>query len=297
MHHQLKLLLGYAELNVVSFDVHTRTEMQTFGRSVPYSVMSYHKKGEAKLRIKDVTYRIEPGTVVYIPSNVEHDHYKTSCEETVFIWWHFTYEIAKMVDVLKLFHIPYIFKLKDSAHFENVFEQLRNSSAHSKTLPSEILKQAKALELLYILLDNAVSEEEIIDSPAENFLGILTKIVQHPERPLSLRQMAKELHMHPTYVCNRFKELFGKSPIQAHKELKIQKAQKLLQTTELSITEISQMLGFSEIQNFTRLFKSRVNVSPLAYRSIYKNAVRMTTGGLLDEIRPAGQLASAWRQL
>jgi AraC family transcriptional regulator, arabinose operon regulatory protein len=131
----------------------------------------------------------------------------------------------------------------------------------------------------------------------DNFLGMLTKIVQYPERALSLRQMAKELHMHPTYVCNRFKDLFGTSPIQAQKELKIQKAQKLLQTTELSITEISQILGFSEIQNFTRLFKSRVHVSPLAYRSIYKNTARLTNGGLTDEIRPAGQLASAWRQL
>lgn len=46
--NQLKFLLGHAELKVLEFDAHTRTEMKQFGRCVPYSIMSYHKTGEAK---------------------------------------------------------------------------------------------------------------------------------------------------------------------------------------------------------------------------------------------------------
>ncbi|MBW7454356.1 AraC family transcriptional regulator [Paenibacillus sepulcri] len=274
--NQLKYLLGHAELKVLDFNIHTRTEMKTFGRSLPCTMMSYHKKGEARLSVNGSTYNIVPGTVVYIPPNVRHDHYKTSHEETVFLWWHFNYEIANIVDVLKLFQIPHTFKLRDSDRFENVFRQFRDLTDHSGILPSTILKQAKAMELLYLLLDNAVSGDEVFaDPPAVNFLGILAKIVQHPERPISLQQLADELHMHPTYICNRFKELFGKSPIQAQKELKIQKAQTLLQTTELSVTEISQMLGFSEIQNFSRLFKTYIHVSPLEYRAVYKKMQRV----------------------
>ena len=268
---QLKFLLGHAELKVLEFDTHTRTEMKQFGRCVPYAIMSYHKTGEAKLRIDDTVHHIGPGTVVYIPPNVEHDHYKCTPEATVFLWWHFDYKIANLVDVLQLFHIPQTFKLKNNDQFEYVFQQFMDSTQDAKILPSTVLKQAKAMELLYILLDNAISEEDaFIDTPSENFIDVLAKIVRHPERPLSLQQLAAEMHMHPTYICNRFKELFGKSPIQTQKELKIRKAQTLLQTTELSVTEISELLGFNEIQHFSRLFKSYIRVSPLEYRSIYK---------------------------
>jgi AraC family transcriptional regulator of arabinose operon len=270
MDDRLNLLLSNAELKVGTFDIQARRELQTFKRSIPFCIMSYHKKGRAMLRIGGQIHTIEPGTVVYIPPNVEHDHYKTTNEETVFLWWHFTYQIADMVDVLNLFQIPYTFKLKNSEHFEQVFLQFMESTKQSHPLPSTILKQAKALEMLYILLNNTISENDtFIDAPADSFLSILAKIVQYPERPLSLQMLSQELHMHPTYICNRFKELFGKSPIQTQKELKIGKAKTLLMTTEMSITEISEALGFTEIQNFTRLFKTYTSVSPLQYRTFY----------------------------
>jgi transcriptional regulator GlxA family with amidase domain len=47
---------------------------------------------------------------------------------------------------------------------------------------------------------------------------------------------------------------------------RIQRAQQLLDTTDLSITEIALETGFSEISHFTRTFKRGVGVSPHAYR-------------------------------
>ncbi|WP_274363133.1 helix-turn-helix domain-containing protein [Paenibacillus thermotolerans] len=272
MDEQLDFLLNSADLNVVEFDIHRRKEMKTFGRTLPYHVMSYHKEGHAKLRVGNETLSIEPGTVVYIPAHLEHDHYKDSQEETVFLRWHFTYEIAGVMDVMKMFQIPYTFKLQDKEHFEEVFLQFKQSTSTSGFLPRSVLKQAKALELLYILLDNALSQkqEEPDKLSSKTFVGILARIIQQPENPVSLQGLAEGMHMHPTYICNRFKELFGKSPMQMQREMRIQRAKALLQSGMLSVTEISNALGFSEIQNFSRLFKSYVGVSPKQYRDLQK---------------------------
>lgn len=263
-------LLRNAQLEITDFDIHVRKEMKTFKRTVPSYIVSYHKKGEAKLRIGNETYDIQPGSVVYIPPHVEHDHFKTTFDETVFLWWHFTYKIAGVFDALRIFSIPYVFPLSNKEEFENVFHQLKNVIHDGKPL-SPILKQAKALELLYMLLNDALKEYRP-DAASDTFARLLMKIIQQPKTKLSLKQLSDEFHMHPTYISNRFKELFGKTPIQAHKEIRIHQAKTLLETSDLTVTEISAETGFSEVQNFTRLFKSYVGCSPMQYRSMRRKA-------------------------
>ena len=49
--------------------------------------------------------------------------------------------------------------------------------------------------------------------------------------------------------------------------MKIDEARSLLRETDLSVTEIAAMLGFSELKYFCALFKRLVGVTPMTYRS------------------------------
>ncbi|WP_404810029.1 helix-turn-helix domain-containing protein [Metabacillus halosaccharovorans] len=99
-------------------------------------------------------------------------------------------------------------------------------------------------------------------------------MIQSSDGELTLKELSEKYHLHPTYISNRFKELFGKSPIQIHKEVRINKSKTLLNSTEMSITDIAYSLGFSGIPNFTRLFKSYVGISPTQYRNMSKEKTR-----------------------
>lgn len=268
MNDPLKMLMKQAKLEIIEFGIDRHVNMKTFHRTLPFHVMSFHKTGKANLRIGEQIFTILPGTVVYIPSNVEHDHYQENFEETAFLWWHFHFHIAGVMDVMKMFQIPIIFTLQDSEKFETIFREYYDLENHNIEFPSIILIQAKALELFYILIDNATKQKEsyFLLNNSETFLTILLRIIQNPIMPLSLKQLSKELHMHPTYICNRFKELFGKSPMQMQREAKIHKAKMLLCNREMTVSEISNMLGFSQVQNFTRLFKTYVGLSPSQFR-------------------------------
>ncbi|SDW98211.1 AraC family transcriptional regulator [Paenibacillus sp. CF384] len=271
MSDSLSDLLRHAELQIIQFDVHRRDEMKTLNRTLPFYVMSYLKSGSAKLRIDGEEMELEPGTVAFIPPNVAHDHYKDTSDPTEFLWWHFTFEIEGVMDVMNMFQIPFVFHLQDHVYFEKVFmEFMESADARMHSLPRSILTRAKSLELLYIILNSALRQKNAQKDVAKSdvFLDMLTRVVQSPEEPLTLQQMADELHMHPTYVSNRFKELFGKSPLQVQREMRIQKAKTLLETSDLSVTEISQRLGYSELQNFTRLFKSYVGIAPTQFREL-----------------------------
>jgi AraC family transcriptional regulator, transcriptional activator of pobA len=49
----------------------------------------------------------------------------------------------------------------------------------------------------------------------------------------------------------------------------IDKAKELLSTTSLTVSEIAYALGFEQIQSFSKLFKTKTNVSPLEFRQSF----------------------------
>ena len=270
MHPIIDYLLQSAELTIVEFDIHERKEMKTFNRTLPSYVMSYIKKGEAKLRIKDEVYHLAPGTVVIIPPHIKHDHYKETNDETIFLWCHFTYEIGSALDVLKIFNLPITFKLQNPEMFERVFVDFVEITDSQDFLIKTILKKAKSYEILYLLLENIMrSQEKVFEQDhSKGFISMLTQIVKNPEKEVSLKELSNQFHLHPTYISNRFKELFGKSPIQIQRELKIDRAKKLLRSTEMSVTEIAHEVGYMVVPGFTRLFKNYVGISPTQYRNM-----------------------------
>lgn len=270
---ELTHLLKNAELDVILFGVHTRTDMNYRNRAfTSHYMMSYHKSGFAKLRVDDDVYTISPGSVIFIPPHLAHDQYKENNEEAVILWWHFTFKVEKVLDVLTLFDIPYIYTLKHGERFEAVFDQFMQCTQSSNALPVTILQKAKSLELLYLLLDEALEGKapSAAGESSESFLSMLCKIVQHPDKSVSLKDWADDMHMNPTYVSTRFRELFGQSPIQLQRRLRIEKAKALLVIDrQMSVTQIAESLGFTEAGNFTRLFKKYTGVSPLQYRELH----------------------------
>jgi AraC family transcriptional regulator, arabinose operon regulatory protein len=154
--------------------------------------------------------------------------------------------------------------------FERVFVDFVEITDSQDFLIKTILKKAKSYEILYLLLENIMrSQERVFEQDhSKGFISMLTQIVKNPEKEVSLKELSNQFHLHPTYISNRFKELFGKSPIQIQRELKIDRAKKLLRSTEMTVTEIANEVGFTVVPGFTRLFKNYVGISPTQYRNM-----------------------------
>ena len=271
----LTSLLAAAELKVLMFDNHRLRAIDYRNRVLrDYYMMTYVRSGSAKLRVGEHVYVISPGTVIFIPPGLTHDQYKDSDEETEFLWWHFTFKIQNVIDVLPFLRIPYIYPLRDHRRFEAVFDELmRTQDPSERLLPTVLLQKAKSLELLYVLLDNAIglADSAQPDLPPAGFLSVLLRIATAPEAPLTLADLARELHMNPTYVSNRFKEMFGQSPILLQREMKIAKAKAMLENGDRTVAEVGAAVGFQDVQSFTRLFKKYAGITPGQYRRLFAN--------------------------
>ncbi|MFD2937681.1 helix-turn-helix domain-containing protein [Spirosoma flavum] len=90
---------------------------------------------------------------------------------------------------------------------------------------------------------------------------------QDAELPLPTVQFfADALNVSPAYLSDMLRILTGQNTQQHIHHALIEKAKRLLLTTSLSINETAFQLGFEYPQYFSRLFKSKTGLSPVAFR-------------------------------
>ena len=95
-------------------------------------------------------------------------------------------------------------------------------------------------------------------------------IDQHFKETLTLDQLAEEAHMNKFYLSHAFKQEFGVSPINYLISCRIEESKYLLAETDLSMSQIAQLLGFSSLSYFSQVFRRTQAVSPKEYRQHLK---------------------------
>lgn len=108
------------------------------------------------------------------------------------------------------------------------------------------------LEKLENILDDCFDNDHLIDK------GLPTA-----------QQIASLLNVSTNYLGSLLKSLTGQTTQQHIHNKLIEEAKKRLSTTTLSVSEIAYELGFEHPQSFSKLFKTKTNLSPLAFRQTF----------------------------
>lgn len=87
---------------------------------------------------------------------------------------------------------------------------------------------------------------------------------------VSIDDISKELHMSRSAFQKRFIQFFGASPVEYRTEKRLKKAKLLLETTDMPIKEVSDLLGFYDTAYFYKVFKKVYSITPKEYRKSKK---------------------------
>ncbi|WP_025144238.1 AraC family transcriptional regulator [Pedobacter jeongneungensis] len=85
----------------------------------------------------------------------------------------------------------------------------------------------------------------------------------------TVNDLAAELNLSPDYLSSLLKVTTGQSTQQHIHYKLIERAKEKLSTTTFTISEIAYQLGFGHPQSFSKLFKSKTNLSPIAFRQSF----------------------------
>jgi YesN/AraC family two-component response regulator len=239
----------------------------------------YMRAGERFYFIKERSYRVKRGNLVLIPPNVLHKTMQSESpnHERILITFKQSFMAGfcdeLVPDVLRIFEDGPILHL--AAHelnmVETIMEKMLWEQKHEKPDAGAYIKVL--LSELLLLINRHIRDSDLKNKIAEHPTTLHRKvsdIVRHINenfhQPLSLKLLAAHFHISSFYLCRIYKEVTGFTVIEYVNQLRVQEAQKLLKTSRMSVTEITEKVGFESSTHFGRIFKSLCSMSPLQYR-------------------------------
>lgn len=83
----------------------------------------------------------------------------------------------------------------------------------------------------------------------------------------SVEQLSKNIYMSTSQLQRKLIALTGHSPNQFIRVLRVQKAKKLLKTTNESINNIAALCGFTDASYFGKVFRQECGMTAQEYRN------------------------------
>ena len=137
----------------------------------------------------------------------------------------------------------------------------------------QMIKNTLEAFLIMLVRDFLYSESNKDNSGSEienNMKNVYQYISEHYSENITLDNLCFIFGTNKTSLCRDFKKSYGLTILEHVHVLRIDKAKKLLRQNDLSVTEISDMLGFVSVHYFCRLFKKRTGLSPTMYQKSVK---------------------------
>lgn len=100
--------------------------------------------------------------------------------------------------------------------------------------------------------------------------GFIQLVEETYRQHVKVEDLAHRLGISVSHLNGTCRELAGQPALQIMHERQLLEAKRLLTYTSMTIYEMSELLGFSDPTNFTRLFRRRVGISPKAFRDRLK---------------------------
>jgi two-component system response regulator YesN len=97
-------------------------------------------------------------------------------------------------------------------------------------------------------------------------------IHENYHKPLDLAMVSNHVSLNYAYFSNLFKKNVGKGFAEYLRDVRLDKARRLLADTEHKIVEVADMVGYESYKSFTRAFRDAMNMQPTEYRQLAKRS-------------------------
>jgi two-component system response regulator YesN len=96
-------------------------------------------------------------------------------------------------------------------------------------------------------------------------------IREHSEQKFSLNEIAGALYVNGNYLARVFKRETGHTLLWYHNSIRCERAKQLLSDTDLSVSEVSEAVGFVSPAHFSHVFRKITGFAPSSWRECPKN--------------------------
>ena len=239
------------------------------GEKHSYWELTYVDKGELLTTIDGVSYHLKQGDLIFYAPMQFHTQstFKKISSSYLTINFKMNFNHADLL-------CNKIFSLKRDSYFivTKLIEELSNDNLYSNDLSLCYLKQ---LIIQMLRLNNSHFHSKPtthMQQTYENELlnDILLYIDDNIYEKISVSTLCDHFCISTSMLHSLFRKNMNNTAKNYINELKLSKSKELIRNSTHTLSEISEMLGFSSIHYFSKKFKSYFNISPTEYsKSIY----------------------------
>lgn len=239
------------------------------GEKHSYWELTYVDKGELLTTIDGVSYHLKQGDLIFYAPMQFHTQSTFEKISSSYLTINFKMNFNH-ADLL----CNKIFSLKRDSYFivTKLIEELSNDNLYSNDLSLCYLKQ---LIIQMLRLDNSHFHSKPtthMQQTYENELlnDILLYIDDNIYEKISVSTLCDHFCISTSMLHSLFRKNMNNTAKNYINELKLSKSKELIRNSTHTLSEISEMLGFSSIHYFSKKFKLYFNISPTEYsKSIY----------------------------
>ena len=132
--------------------------------------------------------------------------------------------------------------------------------------PVDYEEFGSCIDRLRVSLFERERPQEPEQAEGKTILQLTRFLQEHLADEISLNVLAGEFHLSAQYISQLFKSEIGVNFLSYLTNIRMTRAKKLLASTDLPISEVSQQSGYADYRVFTKAFKKSEGVTPSQYR-------------------------------
>ena len=231
----------------------------------PCPQILYCTKGSGVLKINGKNFDITPNTAIFLPADFPHEYYPT--DKVWDIHWVVPdgFACGQLLSYLKL-DSACTFELSDTTLLEHFFSMM-----HRSIRGDRISGNFRASGYLYNFLIE-LSRQKNMRSRVRTSNRAIVAAVDHIDncytQKITMEDLCDAAGLSKQQLCRLFNRFLGSRPMEYVAKRRIQAAKELLSSTDLSLEDIAERVGFCSGSYFSKLFCRYEGITPSHFRHL-----------------------------
>lgn len=249
--------------------------------------INYVYSGKAFLEANETTYVLESNELCIIPPELFHNlivqddtsivigiMVRKSTFDSIFS------NILAMNDLLANYFKNILYRNENhrclrfhlDSKDEIFFKTIQNIviETHSDERYSNVIANCLVQEMFFLLLRKYSNTAKYFDNDEimmeQNYFLMILEYTQKHYDTVSLKFLSEFFNYSESYLSRLFKKNMNTNFSTLLMDIRLKKAEELLRNTDLSIFQISEAIGYSSVDYFTKAFKKQYRLTPSLYR-------------------------------
>ena len=239
----------------------------------PFTELFYVVDGKGEFNIQSQRFPVKPNDFVIINPQVEHTELSSPDEPLEYIVLGINgLSFSNLTPVSEGGHPFSFFNLrdeqKDILRYLNAMVQEATSQSMSYELVCHNLLE---ILLIKILRHQHFDLEVGKQSKATKDISFIKHYLEtYYHESIQLEDLASMTHLSRFYISHSFKKEIGMSPMEYLIAIRIKESKILLRTTNYSISQVADIVGFTTPTYFSKQFRKSTGISPTDYREQFQ---------------------------